>query len=203
MTLLHPCKKTLLTTTQTIADISYTYPVSPLVKPFSAFADSVGVAYSNPTLCGLTYSLSDPTDASNFGVSLNGFNIEVSSVDITRIGQQITLQLRVDAVPQQDTPSDVVNFNVIMVSPCNDAILTLPTTLTNVSIVAGSGTHQFNAFAPATSDVETRLNSPGGCLDRVYSIVEVVPASIVTITAPGGNPYADNWTLDCFATTIP
>jgi hypothetical protein len=45
-----------------------------MTQPF-AFTDTAADAYNIPNLCALTYSLTDATDATTFGVSLVGSSI--------------------------------------------------------------------------------------------------------------------------------
>jgi hypothetical protein len=86
VTLLHPCKLTLITTTQTIADIVYTIGDPTTLTPFTAFSDTVSSEYSEPGLCGLVYSLSPASDATKFGVSIVAMNISVSTINLALLG---------------------------------------------------------------------------------------------------------------------
>jgi hypothetical protein len=69
-----------------IADISYIVTNPVLSTPFLAFDNTVEVQYGIPGLCSLTYSLADPTDATNFGVSLGTLSIGVVSNNLALIG---------------------------------------------------------------------------------------------------------------------
>ena len=115
--LLHPCKITLITTSQAIGPITFPFGQPPVLTPFTNFADDVSVAYSNPTLCGLTYSLALAADATTFGVSIivgAPNQIQVTTLDQSLLGQTVTLTLLANATPQQDTPSQTVVFDVLI-----------------------------------------------------------------------------------------
>ena len=73
--LLHPCKVTSITSSQTISTIIYPFGDPTVNTPYVAFADSVATQYATPALCGLVYSIIDPTSATNFGVALSGMQI--------------------------------------------------------------------------------------------------------------------------------
>ena len=99
VTLLHPCKVTSLTSSQTISTIIYPFGDPTVNTPFTAFDDSVATQYSDPTLCGLVYSITDPTSATNFGVALSGMQITVVTTDSSLIGQSVNLNLLANANP--------------------------------------------------------------------------------------------------------
>jgi hypothetical protein len=50
--------------------MAYTFGSLALIRPFSAFEDSVESAYGTPGICQLTYSLSIAADAERFGVTI-------------------------------------------------------------------------------------------------------------------------------------
>jgi len=62
--------------------------VAPLVLPFAPFDDLVSTQYAVPGLCGVVYSISSPTDASNYGVTANsaGLTISVMTTNYLLIG---------------------------------------------------------------------------------------------------------------------
>jgi len=68
--LLHPCKKTIITTSQTIGPINFDFGGSAVLTSFNNFSDSVATSYNIAGLCGLTYSLSLADDATTYGVSI-------------------------------------------------------------------------------------------------------------------------------------
>ena len=57
VTLLHPCKTTLLTTSQTVGPLSYTFGDPVLTYLFAAFDDSVATQYGVAGLCAPVFSL--------------------------------------------------------------------------------------------------------------------------------------------------
>jgi hypothetical protein len=57
LTLIHPCKETFYSTTQTIADINYRFGDPPLVTSFSVFSDSVSLSYGITDLCAIRYEI--------------------------------------------------------------------------------------------------------------------------------------------------
>lgn len=195
--MLHPCKQTIITSTQTISDIVYIETNVASTGTFVAFQDSVATAYSLPALCALTYSIGDATDATTYGVTKSGFTISVLTSNVSLIGTSKGLWVSATATPAQDTPSQTVPFNVIIQSPCPTSTLTLPSAIANTSIVAQSGVGTQVTFAPATNNKETTLGSPGLCGPRVYTIVQVQPATFVTVAPAPANPLTDNWTLNC------
>jgi hypothetical protein len=80
VTLLHPCKKTLLTTTQTIAAMNYIFGDPAMVTGFTAFNDSVALQYGVPTLCALSYSLSPSADATKYAVTVDTPTLKIQVV---------------------------------------------------------------------------------------------------------------------------
>ncbi len=88
-------------------------------------------------------------------------------------------------------------------NPCLTTTLTLPTTLTAVTITSLSGVSNSQTFAPAT-DTAATSTVPGLCGNRIYSIVETLPRNFVSIVAPsaGQDPFVDNWTLTCLSTNL-
>lgn len=68
--LLHPCKITLITTSQVINDIVFPFGGATVLTPYTNFADTVSAEYGIPTLCGLIYSLSLPADATTYGTTI-------------------------------------------------------------------------------------------------------------------------------------
>jgi len=202
VTLYHPCKATVITTAQTISNISYSLCAPALLTPFLAFADTVSAAYSNPTMCGLVYSFTVPADATSFGTTISGLNIQVSLTDITKIGLTKGLVLQVVATPLQDTPGPTVPFNVIINHPCPGSTLTFPSAISAVTIVSMSGIGSTVTFTPTTNSAETTLGS-GYCGTRDYTIVEAQPQTFVTIVSPApANVFTTNWSLTCLSANI-
>jgi len=105
VTLYHPCKKTLLTSSQTISDATYIYNATKEIA-FAAFSDSVSAAYSNSSLCGVTYVLS-PTDLHNLTMSIDNTTLKISitGAPIASRGQTVAFTLSAVSVPLSDTPS--------------------------------------------------------------------------------------------------
>lgn len=68
--LLSPCQITQLTTTQTIADITFNFGSPAVLVPFAEFDDSEAMCYGMPGLCGVVYSINMPADASAYGVTV-------------------------------------------------------------------------------------------------------------------------------------
>lgn len=84
-----------------------------------------------------------------------------------------------------------------MVSPCTISTLTLPNAVADATITAMSGLLVTGTFTPATNDKEIALTSSGYCGNRVYSIVEVQPATFISIVSPApANLLTTNWTLN-------
>lgn len=89
VTVLHPCKKTLITTTQTLPNLTYKFSEPALLSPFSAFVDSVATDYATSALCNLVYSINLAADATTFGVTIKtspSLQIEVLALDKSLIG---------------------------------------------------------------------------------------------------------------------
>jgi hypothetical protein len=80
--------------------------------------------------------------------------------------------------------------------------MSLPSAISNTSIVSGSGINSLLPFSPATNNVETTYSSLGLCGDRLYTIVEAQPKLFITLVPPVTNPLSNSWNLDCLATTI-
>ena len=121
VTLLHPCKLTLITTAQTIADQQYVFGDPTLLISFSAFADSVSVEYGIAGLCALTYSLSLATDATAYGATIlttPSLQISVLTTNNLLFGTSVSLTLLANGTPQQDTASQTVTFNLTIIDPC-------------------------------------------------------------------------------------
>lgn len=70
VTVLHPCKKTLIASTQSLSNLTYTIGDPALLNPFTAFTNTVASEYATPSLCNLVYSLSPADDATDFGVTI-------------------------------------------------------------------------------------------------------------------------------------
>lgn len=94
-----------------------------------------------------------------------------------------------------------IAFTITITNPCFSTSLTLPTTLTAVTITSKSGTGNDQTFLPATT-AGVSASIPGLCGVRVYSIDEAIPANFVTITAPAGDQYVDSWTLSCLSNNL-
>jgi hypothetical protein len=67
-----------------------------------------------------------------------------------------------------------IGFQITITDPCLTTTLTLPTTLTSVTITSRSGVSNSQNFSPATDTVATST-LPGLCGNRIYSIVETLP----------------------------
>ena len=67
-----------------------------------------------------------------------------------------------------------IGFQITITNPCLTTILTLPTTLTAVTITSLSGVSNSQTFAPATDTAATSAVR-GLCGNRIYSIVETLP----------------------------
>ena len=106
---LHPCKITQITTTQTIPDISFPFGGTALLTPFTNFDDTVSTEYGITDLCVLSYSLELAADATAYGTSIIAGappNIQVLTNDPLLKGTSITLTLSaVATLFPQDTPS--------------------------------------------------------------------------------------------------
>jgi len=76
-----------------------------------------------------------------------------------------------------------IGFEITITNPCLTTVLTLPTTITSVTITSLSGTSQSRAFSPATDTAATPV-VPGLCGNRIYSIVEVSAQNFVSIVPP-------------------
>ena len=76
-----------------------------------------------------------------------------------------------------------IGFKITITNPCLTTVLTLPTTLTSVTITSLSGTSHSQAFLPATDTAATSI-VPGLCGNRIYSIVEVSAQNFVSIVPP-------------------
>ena len=89
-------------------------------------------------------------------------------------------------------------------SPCLTTTLSLPTTLTSVTITSLSGVSNSQTFKPATDTAAATSSSLSLCGNRIYSIVETLPQNFVSIVAPsaGQDPFVDNWTLTCLSTNL-
>ena len=76
-----------------------------------------------------------------------------------------------------------IGFKITITNPCLSTVLTLPTTLTSVTITSLSGTGNSQTFLPATNTPTTSL-VPGLCGNRIYSIVEASVQNFVSIVPP-------------------
>jgi hypothetical protein len=76
-----------------------------------------------------------------------------------------------------------IGFKITITNPCLTTVLTLPTTLTSVTITSLSGTGNSQTFLPATDIAATSL-IPGLCGNRIYSIVEASAQNFVSIVPP-------------------
>jgi hypothetical protein len=55
---------------------------------------------------------------------------------------------------------------------------------------------------PATDTASSNALNLSLCGAKQYSIVEAIPASFITITAPAGDQYVDSWTLSCLSNNL-
>ena len=96
--LLHPCKLTQITLTQSVSDTSILFGDPAVIAPF-AFTDSVATQYGVPGLCALSLTLSPSADAATFGVTLDsvGLTITVYPPNKLLIGQSATFTLIADS----------------------------------------------------------------------------------------------------------
>jgi hypothetical protein len=102
LTLLHPCKLTLITTSQVINPITYPFGGAAVFTAYTNFADTVSAQYSLPTLCGLIYSLSVAADATNYGVTIiTGSPNQIRVVTNTEAlkGTSVSLTMSANATP--------------------------------------------------------------------------------------------------------
>ena len=102
-----------------------------------------------------------------------------------------TLQVKLTNFPAV-TPVEVP-FAITLLDPCLTTTLTLPTSLTPVTITALDGISSSQVFVPATDSAGDAAVLPDLCGPRTYSIVEVWAQNFVTITAPV--LPATDWTL--------
>jgi hypothetical protein len=90
VTLIHPCKTTIITTTQTISNVIYNYGGPATQQLFTQFSDTVSSQYGVPGLCSLTYTLALSADATAFGVSIlfisPNYYIQVLTLDLALMG---------------------------------------------------------------------------------------------------------------------
>jgi len=186
VTLLHPCKKTLLTTSQTIADIYYTSGDPALLTSFASFDDSVAAQYNVIGLCAPVYSLESISDATAYEVTADsaGLYISVHSSNQFLIGSVVTLTLKADSsVVAQDTASSTVTFPVYIMDPCPNTVISPLTTLSNmIYTIAASAATQ--AITPATDAISTNLSIPSLCGPFTYTLVEVSSFTTVTTSTP-------------------
>lgn len=82
-----------------------------------------------------------------------------------------TLQVKLTNFPAV-TPVEVA-FAITLVDPCLSTALTLPTSLTPVTITALDGTSSSQVFVPATDSAGDAALLPDLCGPITYSIVEV------------------------------
>jgi len=105
--LLHPCVTTLITTSQTIGALQYTFGDPAVLTAFLDFGDSVSLDYNLPGFCPLVYTLDPPATASSFGASIqtSPLAISVLTTDTSLMGQTISLAIKANAIPQQTAAS--------------------------------------------------------------------------------------------------
>jgi hypothetical protein len=100
VTLLHPCKVTTITSSQTIPDITYGVTTAAVLTPFTAFTDNVSALYPNPPLlCGLSYHIENAATAAADGVTISGMNIRVQTNDLLLIGTTVQFHLFANSTP--------------------------------------------------------------------------------------------------------
>jgi hypothetical protein len=121
-------------------------------------------------------------------------------LDSTGTPYSITLTVSFTNYPSR---SSTQSFNVYLVDPCPSAVLSLPTTLSNISITALISSVNFNSqtFSPATDNVAL----PGTtdvCGPRTYTVtVSGAPHNFMSILQPvSGFLFNDTWTLIANAT---
>lgn len=201
VTFLHACKITVISSAQPAIAITYSLCQTALLSPFVAFSDSVSVAYSQPTLCGLVYSFTVPTDATPFGVTISGLNISTYLTDVAKIGLTVNLLLQATATPVQTAASPIIPVSVTIAHPCPASTITLPNAISSTTIVSMSGISSTVTFSPATNSAETTLVSSGYCGPRTYSLVG--SPGFVTIVSPApANEFTSAWSLVCLSTNL-
>ena len=101
--LYHPCKTTVITTSQTIANVIHQFGDPTSVTSFTAFSDSTASEYNVLSLCSIVYSLSNASDASTFGVTVNSSTLQISTLPTNHllIGQNINLTLHANSSTAQ------------------------------------------------------------------------------------------------------
>jgi hypothetical protein len=124
--LLHPCKTTVITTSQNIASITHQFGDPVTITSFTAYSDSVATQYGVSSLCALVYSLTVASDATSFGVTVNSSSLKISTLptDHLKINQNTNLTLHANSsTAQQDTASQTVTFNVSVTDPCPNTVI--------------------------------------------------------------------------------
>jgi hypothetical protein len=125
VTLLHPCKTTVISTAS-ITNKQFYLGDTALSQIFTAWTDTVSTAYAVAGLCNLSYSLFPEADATNFGVTLvttPSLAIRVITTNSLLIGQSVSLSVTANATPQQDTASPVSTFTVQIMDPCPNTLI--------------------------------------------------------------------------------
>jgi hypothetical protein len=95
-------------------------------KVFTAWTDTVSTAYAVAGLCNLSYSLLPGADATTFGVTIvttPSLAIRVITTNSSLIGQSVSLSVRANATPQQDTASPALTFTVQIMGPCTNTLI--------------------------------------------------------------------------------
>ena len=151
--------------------MNYAVAAAATSQTFGLGTDSKSVLTGISGFCGpIEYSITQAYSFATIVISTSG-TITVQTSQISDVGvHSATFDAKLTNYPA--VAHVQIGFTITISNPCLSTTLTLPTTLTAVTITSLSGISSSQAFAPATDSAATTAAIPALCGNRVYSIVE-------------------------------
>ena len=171
---------------------------APATQNFSLGVDSKSVQTGVPNLCGpIEYSIVEAYTFATITYTSETGTISIASDKMSDIGVKMaTFQAKLTNYP--NVAPVQVTFTINLIDPCLSTVLTLPTTLTDVTIGSMSGVQESQLFAPATDSAATSAGVVDLCGPRAYSIVEATAQNFISIVSP----VTTDWTINFLSTNL-
>lgn len=164
--------------------MDYTVALPALVQNFNFATNTRSVLSNLPNLCGAyTYKITEAYTWTTVAFASNPGSISVYTTLISLCGTY-PAHFEVGLASYPAVPKITIPFTINILNPCLATVLSLPTTPPDTTITALSGVAVTQTFAPAKDSVATAAGINNICGNRIYSIVEPIPAAFTTIIAP-------------------
>jgi hypothetical protein len=136
-------------------------------------------------ICNLVYSLAPTIDATAYGATVSGLQIQVHPTNPARIGTSMSLTLTVVATPVQNVAGPTLLFQISVVDSCPSTQIQFSPVLSVMTHTATLAAATQN-FALGTDSKSVFTGIPGLCGPIAYSIdPDLLFISVSSLVNPG------------------